>query len=1390
MDKRRSPRYAIKLNALVHPNVGRSWLCTIRDFCEGGMLLVEQDANRHRKLPGISQGQTVGIHFSVPTKGKDQHFRLEGKIIRALDAGVGITFAGGLDNDAMTALLNYSNAQPLTGDPKDRHKRDPKAAAGANGGASPAPAKPASKPLDLKSAEGNTLGISAPQARKIIASVRREVARILPEINSAFFSYMDEQLLNLAKDAKTNAEQSEYFSAMSNIEKAKKDVGQSFVNELLDQIDNPRDLKKLLEERKADEAARKQKQQSRVKLSLVSTDEFEDWLAIANIISRSERIYEKYLQEIRTRMGMLVDSWAHAEANPVGATAFCHAFDSATRKIDLNKEIRQRVYSGFEAKGVPLFRKLYIAVAKLLEESDVFPDLDDDFIVPGSVLKAGASTAEDAAVEEPDEPEKKPEPDVAEAKGATETEDEDDGNDGDDEDDEDAGLRQQIAKLRDQLRIRDSEAEGSAPAPGRPQAPAARRAPSAAGSGKKRAGRGADIGEAISSIYSTVRQLMSKKGGAAAQGFEDDPAAEDVQLDEVHEFLASLGEEVRQTSGRLPIRQRLQESATAGGRQRKIPAKTLESLGVVENLVDTIENDAILSGSAKDWIRQLELTLDKVATTTDDFLNVEQPHGSLEIINQLARLGGSESASVKRNVDDIVNFIAENFDSNPRVFDEALEKLTPLVERQSRAFTGNVQRTVKSSQGQQTLVNAQQAVIEEMNGLLAGQEVPEVLLKLLVPGWRNLMVNTHLRQGGQSADWKKQVGALEQVFHYLGGKRPSPSSPDYVPPDELLAQIEEGLDSIAFEPGQRAPLLASLKRFIVDGEDTATMPMVKFPEEFDTRIKASVARSIGFVDVGVKEDTRREMRESHETDEAWNDWLERVRNLHIGEWLEIKVDKADDLISIIAWISEDHANFVFVNRRGVKTNELVAEDLASRLSDGTAKILESADIPLTDRASHRMLQDMHNQLTHQATHDELTSLINRKEFERQLQRVLALAKRNDSKHVVAYMDLDQFKVINNSAGHDAGDELLVKIAALLRDKLPDVNVTLARLGGDEFGLLIENCERDTGITVVKQLCDAVKQLRFSKGTQSYALTASCGVVVVDKEIESVTRILSGADAACFAAKEAGRDRILVYEADDTVMEHRRGIMAFVSQIDRAISEDRFVLNCQKIEPIDKNSGDHTHYEILLTVLDENDNPLPPQDFIIAAETYNRMGAIDRWVIRNAFRFIASNILKLDRLGAFSINISGNSLTEPDFMEFVLEQFKETRLPTSRVCFEITETSAIGKLDDAIEFMEKLKVIGVQFSLDDFGSGLSSYSYLRSLPVDYLKIDGIFVKDIVNNPNDYAVVKSINEIGHFMGKKTIAEFVENDEILEILREIGVDFAQGYGIERKKPIVELL
>jgi len=872
MDKRRSPRYPVSLNALVHPNEGRSWLCSIQDFCESGMLLVEQGKSRSRRsMPGIEAGGLVGIHFSVPNKSKERHFRLEGKIVRAMESGIGINFPTGMDDDAMTELLNYSNSMPLsssgTSSESSSESSPPPVAGAAQAAAakpgsiksaragsiksarsashpsaksgSRQPAKAASQELNLDQEEGASSARKGPikpaESKRIIAAVRREVAKVLPEMNSAFFSYMDEELLKLARDAKTNAVQSEYFAAMSNLEKAKKSVGQSFSNEVLDQIDNPRDLDKLLDERKAAETERKAKQaERRVKLSLVNTEEFEDWLAIANMISRSERSYEKFLQEIRIRLGMLVDSWSHVEANPLGTAVFTHAFDSSIRKVDLTKEIRQKVYSGFEAKAIPLFRKLYLAVTKLLEDSQLFPDIDDDYITPmasrGSSRESAKST----------EPEKKAQLE-AELEAQQKAEQKRAADDAGDELPEDFDLREELKELRNEVRGRSSSQR-----PGRSSNGGAQRRSNANSSGNFSAGgarnNGADkggprdIGQAISSLYSTVRGLVSRNEPQSDNG--DDFAG----FDDIRELLTQM--EPMVSGQRQRATQRL--SDTAG---RRIAPEVMESLGVVENLVDSIETDNMLPGSVKDWVRQLELTLDKVATESDNFLSADDPHESLEVINQLARLGGAESGSVRRDVDSIVENITRNYDSDPGVFADALERLNPIVEKQSRAFTGNVQRTVKASEGQQTLANAQRAVVGELNSRLTGRQIPEVLLRLLMPGWRNLMVNTHLRQGEGSADWQRHVQALDQVVQHIDGTASPEGTPGYMAPQELVNYIEQGLDSISFEPGQRIPLVNSLRNLLVEGGAGGPVDMVEVPKD-------SVAEVLGFAEVD-KKDVRR-----------------------------------------------------------------------------------------------------------------------------------------------------------------------------------------------------------------------------------------------------------------------------------------------------------------------------------------------------------------------------------------------------------------------------------------------------------------------------------------------------------------------------------------------------
>jgi diguanylate cyclase (GGDEF)-like protein len=423
------------------------------------------------------------------------------------------------------------------------------------------------------------------------------------------------------------------------------------------------------------------------------------------------------------------------------------------------------------------------------------------------------------------------------------------------------------------------------------------------------------------------------------------------------------------------------------------------------------------------------------------------------------------------------------------------------------------------------------------------------------------------------------------------------------------------------------------------------------------------------------------------------------------------------------------------------------------------------------------------QLRFQAAHDALTGLVNRREFENRLERALKAAEGGRSEHAVCYLDLDQFKIINDTCGHVAGDELLTRLGRVLAQQVRSQD-TLARLGGDEFGVLLENCSMHAAERVANALRRTIEDFRFAWQKQVFGIGVSIGVVPIEGPGQTVSSILSAADAACYAAKDRGRNRIHIYHEGDVELARRHGEMRWVTRIQTALEENRFELARQPIVPLSTAAGENTHYELLLRMRDEDGNIVLPEAFLPAAERYDLSVKLDRWVVREAFRQLTRDPSHLQKLFLCSINLSGVSLADEDFLIFVTTEFAATGLPPSKVCFEITETAAIANLAGAMRFMEVLRRLGCRFALDDFGSGLSSFAYLKSLPVDFLKIDGVFVKDIVEDAIDRELVRAINKIGHVMGKRTIAEFVESKEILTALVEIGVDYAQGFELGKPK------
>lgn len=434
-------------------------------------------------------------------------------------------------------------------------------------------------------------------------------------------------------------------------------------------------------------------------------------------------------------------------------------------------------------------------------------------------------------------------------------------------------------------------------------------------------------------------------------------------------------------------------------------------------------------------------------------------------------------------------------------------------------------------------------------------------------------------------------------------------------------------------------------------------------------------------------------------------------------------------------------------------------------------------------------REISEQLNYQASHDQLTDLVNRRAFELLLEKTLEHSQVTGEQHVFCFLDLDQFKVVNDTCGHIAGDELLRQLAHMLQERIRSGD-TLARLGGDEFGILMRKCNLQQAEKVANDLREKIASFKFSWESQIFSVGVSIGVVEIDKHSVNKIELMKQADSACYTAKENGRNRIHLYQQDDAMLLKREGEMQWVSEINAALDEDRFVLFGQIILPL-QDSSLKPDMEVLLRLRDKDGNLVPPGAFLPAVERYHLSSRVDRWVVEHTLDWLEQNAKAFSRtIGRCAINLSGGSLGDNTIQEAILQRLEASSIPASTLKFEITETSAIANLADARDFINALKAFGCQFSLDDFGSGLSSFAYLKNLPVDTLKIDGIFVKEIVENKLDLAMVKSINEIGHVMGMQTVAEFVENDAIVELLREIGIDYGQGYGLGRPKPLDELL
>ena len=483
------------------------------------------------------------------------------------------------------------------------------------------------------------------------------------------------------------------------------------------------------------------------------------------------------------------------------------------------------------------------------------------------------------------------------------------------------------------------------------------------------------------------------------------------------------------------------------------------------------------------------------------------------------------------------------------------------------------------------------------------------------------------------------------------------------------------------------------------------------------------------------------------TPELDDDCTLQVEQLSVGEWLMISSGSAGFEAMKLVWIGDVVPIYVFVNRDGLNPLEVGKSELANLLRSGAAHKMESLDTPLMDRATNSMLQKMHGELLHNATHDPLTGLFTRDEFVRHLKH--EMTKLDHSNHMLCHLEVLDLRDITNICGVDGCEQLLKKLVQLMAERLRNDDL-FARLGQKSFAILFKHCSVDEGHEKSKKLMKLISDSHFQWQEKSFAFGVSMGLVPFMDTCLDVQQLLQQADSASISAERSSQNRILLFTNEDENLKRLNKLYEWIGHIDDVLSQNRLFVRCQMIAPIEQGNNDHLHYEILLGIRDEAGEIVPPDQFIPAVERCKRMPEIDQWIIVNVLSWIENNRPDFDRMDGFSINLSGQSINSEAFLAFLKEKLESSDLPTDKLTFEITETVASENLVFTKRFIKTIKQFGCKFSLDDFGSGYSSYSYLKNLNVDYLKIDGAFVKDMVNNPADIAIVKSMNEIASFPG----------------------------------------
>ncbi len=1110
-------------------------------------------------------------------------------------------------------------------------------------------------------------------------------------------------------------------------------------------------------------------------LGLIDIQEYEDFLAIDRAVTLGEDLNTIALEALTLRLATLVRKDPNRVRLPVHVRQICRAFQHALTSQGIPNEVLADIFDYFSKHFIPQLERYYEPLNTHLAEHDIQPNIEIQIQNDGSLLTRN----QEPSRPQRDTPQKKssiPQQDIATGTAT-------------------------------------ASATGAASGAGSTStagAASATGAPSMADTSGAQVDRfHQQLGEHVTGalgtlnpakLYSSVVDAMNFK--REAEGLADgDTLASGAPLSGTWEGATVASTELDQTSladAQSIVRalSRLQHSSEARDEVQQsdslrayladnkedmsdlqntsgLTADSLNQLDMVDNLFGTIKSQLDVSAEMKPALGNLQIPLAKLALMDPRFF-VDHTHNAREVVEKLSQLATSANfpnKALEGRINTIVDDIISDYESDSSVFDMALQKINRLVAQQERALSRNIDRVVRTQEGQEKLAEAKRAVAKLIGSRLQPPIAPKVLIDLIEGGWKDLLVLTHVKAGPDSGDWAEQVRTLDLICLWLD--------------EQLKGDVDNDLSmqrSLEAEP-----LIDLLGQQI-----SSALPTNMTHEAILDKLRETLA---GTVEVETGELTGElanlppgpeQVRARIEDLPRLRRWVKRVEQLEKECWLTYRDKSGNKKRMQLAWISPMRDRYIFVNERGQKMADLSAIKLARQLSRGAKPPSPSENLSVVDQSMYHTLEHVQKSLSFARNHDSLTKLINRDTFVDQLGRALRHSQLKRSQHAILYLNIDQFKLVNDVYDRVSGDEVLLEFARLL-SQLHGKKSSSARIDADEFAILLLDRPVEKAMELAEKIRSDIASSSMDIDGENVTFTVSIGVAPILEHSPSVEKLLEDAQSAMQHAKQQGRNHVALFEdsyvgASEYKLDKKRSR----EDLEKALATERFVLRAQPIVQAAVSDRQQTslHFELLLALVNKDGTLESPQEFILSAERYGFMTLVDRWVVHEAFSWISQLMDDQKIVPNLSINLSGGSVTDNSFMEYLFEQISEFGVGTSKLCFEITETGTISNLVKAADFVRAFRNIGCKFSIDDFGTGLASHNYLRELPVDYVKIDGSFVTGIHKNRTDSAMVRSINDLAHFLGQETIAESVENEEIIEKLEEIGVDYLQGWGIGRPK------